>query len=177
MTNSENTQDQRVTQEPAPGTYTQPPSKTPTSIEADDWWARTDKLKEDIDKLRERVDKFDERLVESQSRNIEILALFVALFTFVSIEFQLAKSFDFSQFLFFSPLFAALLIFFVLALHVTVNDRVNLKSVIFILFLILIFITSAFFARPRNTTISPRSKNLDIEKINVEQLRIDPQAP
>lgn len=134
-----------------------------------------EKLKE-LESLKDQI----KDLKESRIRYIEILGLFVALFTFVSIEFQLAKNFDFSQFLFFSPLFAGLLTLFVFVLHVTIHEKINLRTTILILLLILVFFAGGFLSRfflseIKNTSTLPQSRDLDIEKINVEHVRIDPQ--
>lgn len=111
-----------------------------------------------------------EKNVESaKTTNIEILALFVAFFTFVSIEFQLAKNFSFSQFLFFSPFFAGLLSFFTFILHITIQDKINLKNTIIIFILILMFcfvgfLSNVFLVKIENTTIQPSTKNTETTK-------------
>lgn len=73
----------------------------------------------------ERVEKFERRLTEdenkieeSKNQNIETLGLFVALFTFISVEFSLFNDIkDFNSIISLTFIIAGLLAFFVLLLY------------------------------------------------------------
>lgn len=120
-----------------------------------------------LEKFRESIKKdIQKEVKEIQVRYTEILAVFVALFTFVSIEFQLIKTFNYIEFIFFSSFFAGLLIFFTLALHIIIYNKINKKALIIILIMMACFTISAAISEYRHRDIrnSQQSRNLDIKK-------------
>lgn len=100
-------------------------------------------VRKDLGDVKDQVKKLEEIRIS----NVEILGLFVALFTFISIEFQMAKNVDFGQFIVFSPFYAGLLAFFVFVLHITIHDKINWRTTIFIFLLILIFFAGGFLSK------------------------------
>lgn len=121
-----------------------------------------DLLSKKIDSLENRQKDLDAKLERSQSTNIEILGLFVALFTFVSIEFQLVRTFDYFEFLGISLLFAGLLLLFVLILHTMISKDLSLKIILFSLFcILLILLCSRQFINLRDISNS--------KKVNTER--------
>lgn len=90
-----------------------------------------------------------------QQSNIEVLAIFVAFFTFVSSEFALIKQFDFSQFLTVTPLIAAILLFFVFVLHTVIHKKEsNWQIVISGVFLIALYIAVLFSRNLLTTSVN-----------------------
>ncbi|HUW22119.1 MAG TPA: hypothetical protein VMW41_05660 [Candidatus Bathyarchaeia archaeon] len=70
-----------------------------------------------IDDIEKKLVTLQEKIDEAKRTNIETIAIFVALFTFVSIEFQLTRSFNYLEFLYFSIFFGSLLIGFFFCLN------------------------------------------------------------
>lgn len=127
-----------------------------------------DLLKKELAEINDRQKQLDAKLERSQSTSVEILGLFVALFTFVSIEFQLTRTFDYFEFLGISLLFAGLLSFFVLILHTIISKDLNCKILLFLLFSILFILLASYqFTSQRGV--------LNSTKINTE--RVGPQLP
>ncbi|MFZ2152970.1 MAG: hypothetical protein WAV41_02830 [Microgenomates group bacterium] len=101
---------------------------------------------------------------------IEIATIFIAFFTFISGEFQLIQRFNYFQFLVFSPLFAGILISFVLVL-VSLIRKTELNShnhldlffaflipmtIAIILSIFLFFLTETIFKKSDiNSSIGP----------------------
>jgi len=97
------------------------------------------------------------KINQLQARNIEILGVFVALFTFISIEFQLARNFDFN-FILFSVFFAGLLIFFVLTLHIILHKEINCLIFLFALLALVTILYTSNKLSPRETIGSQQRK-------------------
>jgi|GEM_PF-3949959 len=84
-----------------------------------------------------------ERKIErSGDKNIETLALFVGLFTFISIEFSLFKELkDFSQVISLTLITAGLLIFFIFLLHLIVRSASSKNSWTWVIYPVLFLIS------------------------------------
>ncbi len=79
--------------------------------------------------LETRASETDKKIEQSRDKNIETLGLFVALFTFISIEFTLFREItNFSAAVSISLIAAGLLIFFVLILHLIIISSGNNTS-------------------------------------------------
>lgn len=79
---------------------TETPKETITTVDIKqdkDWIelkGKTDNLQNQVLKIEEKFDRFDDKIKDSNIKTIETLGIFVALFTFVSIEFQIFRSFS-----------------------------------------------------------------------------------
>ncbi len=121
-------------------------SDEPTKTGEGEFKAGESEIKEAIRiQLEPKIAELDDKVKEVQSNTIQQLGIFVAFFTFVSIEFKLAQNFEVKQFLTFTPLFAALLLLFVLAIHVFLRETVDWLRVKFAALLILIMLVIAFY--------------------------------
>lgn len=73
-------------------------SKSSTSFSGTGIQNQLDYLKDKIDKYEKRIedikDKLDEKIDNSKLKVIETLSIFVALFTFISIDFQVFRSYE-----------------------------------------------------------------------------------
>lgn len=79
--------------------------------------------------LEQKLSDTDKKIEQSKDKNIETLGLFVALFTFISVEFSLFRTItDFSAAVSISFIAAGLLIFFVLILHLVIISSGNNTS-------------------------------------------------
>ncbi|MFA6177443.1 MAG: hypothetical protein WC694_00935 [Candidatus Paceibacterota bacterium] len=72
--------------------------ETKVNFNQDEAWTlldnRTKNLEKTADRVEKRIDKVEDKIRDSNLNTIETLAIFVALFTFVSIEFQIFRSFS-----------------------------------------------------------------------------------
>ena len=107
------------------------------------------------------------------TRTVELLAIFVAFFTFVSIEFQLAKQFNYLQFLHFSLFFGGILMGFILLLDLVTTKEISIKL---ILFEILAILTIGVGFKYLSEVKIPAAelKDINFGKLNVEEVEIDP---
>jgi hypothetical protein len=112
-------------------------------------------------------------LEKTKQANIEILAVFTALFTFVSIEFQLIRKFDYLQFLYFSIFFGGLLVGFTFILSFIIQKELTLKF-IFIMALVVMGIYFGFVNLKEVKITKSPLENIDINKINIEKTKVDP---
>lgn len=93
------------------------------------------------DQLNPRIKDLENKINEAQSNTIQQLGIFVAFFTFISIEFQLGKSgFDFNKFWSFTAYFAGVLLTFILVMHIILNRILEwgriIAAVILVVFLV-----------------------------------------
>jgi hypothetical protein len=103
-----------------------------------------------IKKIEESLSAKEKEDAKSSNRNIEILAVFVTLFTFISIETQILRSgISFITAIGFSLLMLGSLIFFIFSLHFLIrSEKVLSEYVQFFLLLVialLIIATGLFF--------------------------------
>ncbi|MDP2671650.1 MAG: hypothetical protein Q8P13_04315 [bacterium] len=106
---------------------------------------QNDILKE-FNSQEDRVKKVEDKLDENRTQLIETLGLFVALFTFISIEFSLFKQVTvFSAAVSLTLISAGLLTFFVLLLHVVLRTGKNAGSIVIYIVLTLLIIGLIFF--------------------------------
>lgn len=92
--------------------------------------AKTSPYASKIDAIEERINQLNDEVEKSKRINIEVLAVFTALFTFVSIEFQLIQQFDYLNFLYLSIFFCGLLLGFVLILDLIIQEKPTVKFTI-----------------------------------------------
>ena len=100
--------------------------------------------------LKKRLKRVEEAIQvqvdKLQTRSIEQLGLFVAFFTFISIEFQIIKSFDIKQFAAFTAYFAGILLLFVVIVDLLLKEIIDwVRIKIAILTLLFLFGISLYF--------------------------------
>jgi hypothetical protein len=99
-----------------------------------------------VDDLEKRLDDDESKIEETKSQNIETLGLFVALFTFISVEFSLFKELtDFNMTISLTLIIAGLLIFFVLLLHNVVRTANSHRWWLFYLVLFVVAVSLVGF--------------------------------
>ena len=85
--------------------------------------------------------EINKRIEQLQVKNIEQLAIFVAFFTFVSIEFQLGKNSDITDFIVFTSMFGGLLLGFIFVLHLILQEKIDwTKTLLIALFILILFV-------------------------------------
>lgn len=99
-------------------------------------------LKNDIVLIDQEVTALKQEVNGLKRGNLEQLGIFVALFTFISISFQIGtKGLSFGEFLLLTVLLGSFLIFFVSILFIVLEKRFPVKA-----FLLLIFTLFSYFA-------------------------------
>ncbi len=84
---------------------------------------------QEVVKLDAKISETNKKIEQSRDKNIEALGLFVALFTFISIEFSLFREItNFSAAVSITLIAAALLLLFVLSLHLIIISSGNNSS-------------------------------------------------
>lgn len=125
---------------------------------------KTNSLEKQVSKIEDKIVRFDEKIQDSNLKVIETLGIFVALFTFVSVSFNI-----FSRI---SDLWSAgifvLLIFFVLSLmilllDILLNRQKNLLDFRFILFTLFIILMIGSLYLLRSFPINPIPNTLEFE--------------
>lgn len=97
MTNNKNNGKTDITasDESGEGLGTERLAESRVDFNQDKEWAEVDNritdLEKQTSKIEEKIDRFDEKIKDSNLKTIETLGIFVALFTFVSVEFQIFK--------------------------------------------------------------------------------------
>lgn len=99
-------------------------------------------IDEKIDKnIRKKVEKLDQKIENSSLRMVEVLGIFVALFTFISIDVQIFKgSISIFSATGFSLIVLGSLLSFVFTLHLFLNDN---KKYIWLLLIFSVLLISA----------------------------------
>lgn len=144
-----------------------------------------DQLKKEIDpkikileklvlSLEKKIKPVERKVNNIQIKSSETLGIFTALFTFISIEFQLSRGLMFKEFIFFTILFAFLLTFFVLVLHFVLNDKVNQGGLWLLLILALVLAFTWFITPNYFLELSKGANNFNVEKIDVGKLTVGP---
>lgn len=90
---------------------------------------KTESLEKQTSKIEEKIDRFDEKIKDSNLKTIETLGIFVALFTFISLETQILRSgISFVTAIGFSLIMLGGLLVFLSALHFFVSEENNTLS-------------------------------------------------
>jgi hypothetical protein len=131
--------------------------------------------------IESELETIKQKDIESSNRNIEILALFVALFTFISIETQILRSgISFITAVGFSLLILGGLMFFIFSLSFSIKRDKDWMSFVqyfvLLLFSFLILASGLFFIQKGNDTFSDNLDDKYYNKVIIDQKIITESA-
>lgn len=150
-------------------TSTSKTNATETSTIKQDKFMELDKR---ISSIHKKIKKFEKVLTQKSTKYTEILGIFVALFTFISVNIQIfSKVSTLNDAMVFVILMFFCLIGFVMFLHVTLNHENKNNSVInFVILLILLLFAIGYFMSPNFTNkIKPIYLDSSASSIEMEK--------
>lgn len=132
---------------------------------------RQTKIKEEESKINSKLDDLNEKINNMQMKNIEIMAIFVAFFTFVSVSTSVVLKFpDIHSSLFFLSVFAIILLSFLvllnLILYTSSSKKFTWAYVVKFIPLILVFLilvcVAYYFKQEAKDTVSEKQNDQNI---------------
>ena len=127
----------------------------------------TDIIKKGVDGISKKAEETEQEVKKSSIRSMEFLAVFVALFTFISVEFQVFRSFDsWQSAAALTFLLLGGLIFFVVFLDSIINQKNNYLLLVFSL--LCVFVGVWFWGSGNNVFSNDRVAT-KTDAVNLQQ--------
>lgn len=125
----------------------------------------------DAEDTKKDLQQVKDLLEKSKVTNVEVLAIFVAFFTFISLEFQLIRGLNYIDFMFLSTFFSGVLILFALVIHTLLHNEWGLKVTIFTTLSLLLMLASAWWISNESNLnrLGLLDKNLTKELENIRK--------